>query len=190
MKLVLASSSSRRKDLLALIGVYPDHIVGPAIDETPLKNEDVRSYVKRIANLKAQTVHTQTPHAYVLAADTVVERGHRIILKAQDQEDAKQILKGLSGRRHRVYSAVCLISPQGKEALKVVLTRVSFKRLTETEIEEYLQSKEWEGASGAYAMQGKAAQFIKFISGSHTNVVGLPLYETVSMLRGLGFLKS
>ena len=187
MKLVLASSSPRRQELLASIDLVPDEIISPQIDETPLKGESPREYVKRIAILKARTVHSQMPHDYILAADTIVEMGRKIILKAQNREDAALILGRLSGRRHRVYTGVCVLSPEGKEAYSVVLTRLSFKRLTPDELEDYLSSEEWEGKAGAYAIQGKASKFVKFISGSYTNVVGLPLYETDCLLKGLGF---
>jgi septum formation protein len=187
MKFILASSSPRRLELLASIGLNPDHIMSPEVDETPLKGEGIRAYVKRIALLKAQAVHSQLPDAYVLAADTSVEMGRRILLKAENKEDARQMLKRYSGRRHKVYTAVCVISPTGKEVCRVLVTRISFKRLTEDEIEDYIASGEWEGKAGGYAIQGKAAKFIKFISGSYTNVVGLPLYETDCLLKGLGY---
>lgn len=190
MKFILASSSPRRQELLASVGLTPDEIASPDVDESPLKGENPREYVKRIAILKARTIHSQNPQAYVLAADTIVEMGHKIILKAQDQEEAALILKRLSGRRHRVYTGVCVLSPEGKEAYKVVLTRLSFKRLTSDELEEYIASGEWEGKAGAYAIQGQASKFVKFISGSYTNVMGLPLYETDCLLKGLGFRRS
>ncbi len=187
MKLILASSSPRRLELLKSIGLIPDQIMSPDVDETPLKGEGTRVYVKRIAVLKARAIHSQIPEAYVLAADTSVEIGRRILLKAENKEDARQMLKRYSGRRHKVYTAVCVLSPTGREACRVLITRISFKRLTEEEIEDYLNSGEWEGKAGGYAIQGKAAKFVKFISGSYTNVVGLPLYETDCLLKGLGY---
>jgi septum formation protein len=187
MKLILASSSPRRLELLGSIGIVPSQVLSPDIDETPLKHEDVHPYVKRIALLKAQEVHRQFPEAYVLAADTIVEMGGKIVLKAKDQEDARSILKRLSGRRHRVYTSVCVISPDGKEAQKTVITRVSLKRLSQEELEDFIESKEWEGKAGAFSIQGRGAKFVKFLSGSYTNVVGLPLYETDLLLKGLGF---
>lgn len=190
MKFILASSSPRRQELLASLSLIPDEIISPQVDETPLKGESPREYVKRVALLKARAVHSQVPKAYVLAADTIVEMGRKIILKAQNREEATLILKRLSGRRHRVYTGVCILSPEGKEAYKVVLTRLSFKRLTPDELEEYLASGEWEGKAGAYAIQGQASKFVKFISGSYTNVMGLPLYETNCLLKGLGFRRS
>jgi len=187
MKLILASSSPRRLELLASIGIVPHQIISPDINENPLKHESIGHYVRRIACLKAQAVHQQTPQAYVLAADTAVELGGKIILKAQQQEEARAILTRLSGRRHRVYTGVCVISPEGKEACRTVLTRLSLKRLSKEELDDYLDSKEWEGKAGAFSIQGKSSRFVKFISGSYTNVVGLPLYETDCLLKGVGF---
>ena len=187
MKFILASSSPRRCELLASIGLIPQQIMSPDVDETPLKGEGIRAYVKRIAILKARAVHSQEPDAYVLAADTSVELGRRIFLKPADKEDARQMLKRHSGRRHKIYTGVCGLSPIGKEACRVVLTRIAFKRLSNEEIEDYLASGEWEGKAGGYSIQGKAAKFVKFMSGSYTNVVGLPLYETDCLLKGLGF---
>lgn len=187
MKLILASSSPRRKELLISAGLTPDQILSPDVDETPLKGEKIRDYVKRIAILKARAVHSQISDAFVLAADTSVEFGRRILLKAKDKEEATQMLQWYSGRRHRVYTAVCALCPEGKEACRVVVTRISFKRLSDEEIKIYLESNEWEGKAGGYSIQGKAAKFVKFISGSYTNIVGLPLYETDCLLKGLGY---
>jgi len=167
--------------------MIPDAIISPEVDETPLKSECARTYVKRIALLKARAVHSQVSDAYTLAADTIVESGRKIILKPQGKEEARLILENLSGKRHRVYTGVCILSPEGKEVCRVVLTRISFKRLTPIELESYLSSGEWEGKAGAYGIQGKASKFIKFLSGSYTSVLGLPLYETDCLLKGLGF---
>lgn len=187
MQFILASSSPRRQELLASIGLIPHKIISPDVDETPLKGEDIREYVKRIAQLKARTVHAQMPEAYVLGADTIVEMGRKIILKPQDAEDARRILEKLSGRRHRVYTGICAFSPKGQEVCRIVMTRVSFKRFSAEDIDDYIASGEWDGKAGAYGIQGKAAKFIKFISGSYTNIVGLPLYETDCLLKGIGF---
>jgi len=187
MKLILASSSPRRKELLASIGLTPHQALSPEVDESPIKGEGIRDYVKRIAILKARAVHSQIPEAYVLAADTAVELGGKIVLKAQNRQEAESIMSRLSGRRHRVYTGVCIVSPPGKEACRVVLTRLSLKRLSAEELEDYIASGEWEGKAGAYSIQGRGAKFVKFISGSYTNVVGLPLYETSALLQGLGF---
>ncbi len=187
MKLILASSSPRRRELLASIGFIPDKILSPDVDETPLKGEGIREYVKRIAHLKTLTIHSQFPQAYVLGADTAVTLGRRILLKAESKEEAREMIKRYSGRRHKVYTGVCVLSPEGKGACRVVSTRISFKRLREEEIENYLDSGEWEGKAGGYSIQGRAAKFVKSISGSYPNVVGLPLYETDCLLKGLGF---
>jgi septum formation protein len=187
MKLILASSSPRRRELLALLGLTPDQIISPEVNETPLKNEVPRDYVQRVAIEKARAVHFRVPEAYILAADTIVERGRKIVLKAENEAEARRILESLSGRRHRVYTTVCVISPDGKEACRTVLTRLSFKRLSGEDLEAYLHSKEWEGKAGAYGIQGMAAKFVTYLSGSYTNVIGLPLYETECLLNGLGF---
>lgn len=187
MKLVLASSSPRRRELLASIGLIPDYTLSPEVNEAPLKGERIREYVKRIAILKARAVRSQFPNAYVIAADTAVEMGGKILLKARDQAEAHAILSRLSGRRHKVYTSVCGLSPLGKEACRVVLSRLTLKRLGNEELEDYLLSGEWEGKAGAFSIQGKGAKWVKFISGSYTNVVGLPLYETDCLLKGLGF---
>lgn len=187
MKLILASSSPRRLELLASIGIIPHQIFSPDINESPLKHERIRQYVHRLSCLKAQSVHAQAPDAYVLAADTAVELGGKIVLKAQDQAEARAILMRLSGRRHRVHTGVCVISPGGKETCRTVSTRLSLKHLSKEELDDYLDSKEWEGKAGAFSIQGKSSKFVKFISGSYTNVVGLPLYETDCLLKGLGF---
>lgn len=187
MPFILASSSPRRKELLESIGLIPDQILAPHVDETPLKGESIKIYAQRIALLKARAIHTQNPTAYVLAADTAVEARRQIFLKAETPEEAKKMLELFSGRRHRVYTAICAISPEGKEALNLVTTRISFKRLSREEVETYIATGEWEGRAGAYSIQGRAAKFVKFISGSYTNVVGLPLYETDCLLKGIGF---
>lgn len=187
MTFILASSSPRRKELLESIGVIPDQILAPHVDETPLKGEDIKAYVRRIALLKARAIHTQNPSAYVLGADTAVEARRQIFLKAETPADARKTLELFSGRRHRVYTAICAISPKGKEVSNLVTTRISFKRLSTQEIEAYISTGEWEGKAGSYSIQGRAAKFVKFISGSYTNVVGLPLYETDCLLRGVGF---
>lgn len=187
MPFILASSSPRRKELLESIGIIPDKILAPHVDETPLKGESIKTYVQRIAILKARVIHAQNPNAYVLAADTAVEARRQIFLKPENPEEAKETLELFSGRRHRVYTAICAISPEGKEASNLVTTRISFKSLSAQEIESYISTGEWEGKAGAYSIQGRAAKFVKFISGSYTNVVGLPLYETDCLLKGIGF---
>ncbi|MEC7629455.1 MAG: Maf family nucleotide pyrophosphatase [Pseudomonadota bacterium] len=188
-KFWLASASSRRLDLLAQIGIKPEH-VGPAdIDETPKSGETPRELARRLASEKATAVLTHIPENedwVILAADTVVAQGRRILPKAETQETAKACLKLLSGRAHRVFSGVCLIS-KGKSMLRVADTRVVMKRLSAEEITTYLDSQEWLGKAGGYAIQGRADAFVKSLNGSYSNVVGLPLYETSSLLAGIGF---
>lgn len=187
MNLVLASSSPRRRELLASIGIIPDEILSPDVDETPLKDEAIRSYVKRIALLKARTIHSLVSDSYVLSADTAVYARHKIILKASTAEEAFDLLKKLSGRRHNVLTGVCAISPEGREACRVATTKITFKRLSDTEIKKYIAAGEWQGKAGAYSIQNRAAAFVKNINGSYSNVVGLPLYETDCLLKGLGY---
>ena len=188
-KFWLASASSRRLDLLAQIGIKPEH-VGPAdIDETPKSGETPKELAHRLASEKATAVLTHIPENedwVILAADTVVAQGRRILPKAETQETAKACLKLLSGRAHRVFSGVCLIY-KGKSMLRVADTRVVMKRLSAEEITTYLDSQEWLGKAGGYAIQGRADAFVKSLNGSYSNVVGLPLYETSSLLAGIGF---
>ena len=188
-KLWLASASPRRLDLLAQIDIKPDN-VGPAdIDETPQSGETPRELARRLAFEKAAAVLTQIPENedwIILAADTVVAQGRRILPKAETEETAKACLQLLSGRAHRVYSGVCLLY-KGKSMLRVADTRVVMKKLSDEEIKTYLDSMEWQGKAGGYAIQGQADAFVKSLNGSYSNVVGLPLYETSSLLTGIGF---
>ena len=188
-KFWLASASSRRLDLLAQIGIKPEH-VGPAdIDETPKSGETPRELARRLASEKATAVLTHIPENedwVILAADTVVAQGRRILPKAKTHETAKECLKLLSGRAHRVFSGVCLIY-NGKSMLRVADTRVVMKRLSAEEITTYLDSQEWRGKAGGYAIQGLADAFVKSLNGSYSNVVGLPLFETSSLLASIGF---
>ncbi len=179
---ILASASPRRVQLLAMLGITPAQIIPAEIDETPLPLELPAAYVARIAQQKAQKIAALHPGQPVLAADTAVVMGRRILPKAEDEATARACLRLLSGRRHRVLSAVCFINASGHPQLKVVITQVKFRRLTEADIGDYLASGEWESKAGGYAIQGRAAAFIPWISGSHSNVVGLPLYETAIML--------
>ena len=188
-KLWLASASPRRLDLLAQIDIKPDN-VGPAdIDETPQSGETPRELARRLASEKAAAVLTNIPENedwIILAADTVVAQGRRILPKAETEETAKACLQLLSGRAHRVYSGVCLLY-KGKSMLRVADTRVVMKKLSDEEIKTYLDSMEWQGKAGGYAIQGQADAFVKSLNGSYSNVVGLPLYETSSLLTGMGF---
>ena len=185
--LVLASASPRRLDLLRQIGIVPD-IIDPAdIDEAPKRGELPPAHVVRLAEEKARAVAPRHPGAFVLAADTVVACGRRILPKAEDEATARACLAMLSGRRHRVYGGVALIAPDGEIAIRRVLSMVAFKRLSTAELEAYIASGEWRGKAGGYAIQGHAAALISWISGSYSNVVGLPLFETAQLLAGRGY---
>lgn len=187
--LVLASASPRRQHLLAQAGITPDRVQPTDIDETPRRDELPRDLARRLAREKAACAN-QDPSAgdsFCLAADTVVAVGRRILPKAETIEEARRCLGLLSGRGHRVYTAVCLITPAGKQRERLVETRVTFKRLSDADIAAYLASGEWHGKAGAYAIQGLAACFALQIVGSYTGVVGLPLYETMCLLEGEGY---
>jgi len=183
--LVLASTSRRRLDLLAQIGITPDRTTDPAIDETPLRAELPRDYARRMARAKAASLNNS--NALVLAADTAVAAGRRILPKAESAEQARTCLTLLSGRRHRVFTAVVLRGPGNRQTERVVVSIVGFARLTETQLCRYIESGEWSGKAGGYAIQGRAAAFVRFLSGSYSNVVGLPLFETAQLLRGAGW---
>lgn len=186
-ELILASASPRRLQLLRQAGIEPDAVEACDIDETPKKGEAPAAYVKRLAAEKARTISKNHKETLVLAADTAVSLGKRILGQPQDKAEAEQFLKLLSGRRHRVITSIALITRAGKLVQKNVTTVVSFKRLTDEEIAWYLKSGEWQGKAGGYAIQGKAGAFVKALRGSYTNVVGLPLYETCALLTGNGF---
>ena len=186
-RLVLASASPRRLDLLRQIGVEPAAIAPADIDETPEKNEPPAVYARRLALAKAEAVADRFAGDFILAADTVVMRGRRILPKAEEAGQARQCLALLSGARHHVLGGVAVIAPDGRRVVRIADTVVSFKRLEPAEIERYMAGGEWRGKAGGYAIQGHAAVFVKRINGSYSNVVGLPLYETAAMLHGLGF---
>jgi septum formation protein len=183
--LVLASASPRRLALLAQIGIVPDRVVSPDIDEAPLRDEQPREHAQRLA--RAKSIAVAAPGCYVLAADTVVAAGRRILPKAETEVDARRCLAQLSGRRHRVMTAVVLHAPDGRRGERLVQSVVGFSRLSERQIADYLARDEWRGKAGVYAIQGRAATFVRFLSGSYSNVVGLPLFETAQLLRGLGW---
>jgi septum formation protein len=185
--LVLASASPRRLELLRQIGIVPDRVDPADIDETPLRNELPPANALRLAREKAQRVMPRYAGAFVLAADTVVACGRRILPKPTDEDTARHCLELLSGRRHRVHSGIALVGPDGRMAVRRVDTKVAFKRLSREEIGCYLKSREWYEKAGGYAIQGRAAALIRFISGSYSNVVGLPLYETAQLLAGRGY---
>ncbi len=192
-KLVLASGSPRRIELLQQAGIEPDHIFPAEVDETPLKAEHPRSLAKRLALAKAEKAYAALraepdfSGSYILAADTVVAVGRRILPKAEVIEEATNCLGMLSGRSHRVYTGVCLVTPSGKFRQKLVESRVRFKRLSREDMESYIASGEWRGKAGGYAIQGLAGAFVVKLAGSYTGVVGLPLYETTTLLSGEGF---
>ncbi len=183
--LILASASPRRRELIARLGVTPAAINPADIDETPHKGELPRDYAKRMAREKAEAAASNEGH--VLAGDTVVAAGRRILPKAEDEATARQCLELLSGRRHRVLSAIALRAPDGTIRERLSETVVMFKRLSAQEIGAYLASGEWEGKAGGYAIQGIAEGLISRIQGSHSGVVGLPLYETRALLKAAGF---
>lgn len=183
--LILASASPRRLELLARLGVTPEGIVSADIDETPRKGELPRDYARRVAREKALAVDGGGAH--VLAGDTVVALGRRILPKAEDEATARTCLSLLSGRRHRVFSAVALKSPDGTLRERLSETIVRFKPLSAAEIDAYVAGGEWRGKAGGYAIQGSAEGLIAWISGSHSGVVGLPLFETRTLLLSAGF---
>jgi septum formation protein len=185
LRLILASSSPRRLELLARLGIVPDEVAPAEIDETPRPRELPASYACRMAAEKAAAV--ARPGALVLAADTVVAAGRRILPKAEDEATARAALSLLSGRRHRVLSAVALVDAHGRARHRLSTSTVAFKRFSGEELVAYLASAEWRGKAGAYAIQGRAEALIRSISGSHSGVVGLPLYETRALLRAAGY---
>jgi septum formation protein len=182
---VLASSSPRRLALLAQIGISPGAVIPPDIDETPKQAELPRLYARRMALAKADAV--VVPGRFVLAADTVVAVGRRILPKAATEAEARHCIDLLSGRRHRVLTAVVLTAPDGRRAERLSESVVAFCRLTEARKVAWLALREWEGKAGGYAINGVAAAFVRYLSGSFSGVVGLPLFETTQMLRGFGW---
>jgi septum formation protein len=192
-KLVLASASPRRVELLQQAGIEPDRLIPAEIDETPLKAEHPRSLAKRLARTKAEKAQERLKkdgaagESFVLAADTVVAVGRRILPKTDYVDEASNCLRLLSGRSHRVYTGICLFTPDGKLRHRLVETRVRFKRLSREELDSYLASGEWRGKAGGYAIQGFAGTFVVKLVGSYSNVVGLPLYETVNLLTADGY---
>ena len=191
--LILASGSPRRLALLEQIGITPDLLHPSHIDETPKNREQPRSLVKRLGQAKARAAYAdlreegKTGNAVILAADTVVAVGRRVLPKPETVDEAADCLSLLSGRNHRVFTSVCIISPEGKLRQKIVDTRLRFKRLAKEEFKNYLASGEWRGKAGGYAIQGRAGCFVIRLVGSYTGVVGLPLYETAGLLQGAGY---
>lgn len=184
--LILASASPRRRDLLVQIGLMPDHIAAADLDESPLKDETPAQLALRLAVSKAQAVAAVTP-GYVLAADTVVCVGRRVLDKAETEADVAACLKLLSGRGHRVYTGVAVVNPTGKLSSRLVETRLTFKRLSAADIAAYLACGEGIGKAGGYAIQGLAGSYVTQLVGSYSGVMGLPLYETKCLLDGAGY---
>ena len=192
-KLILASGSPRRLDLLNQVGIEPARLMPMDIDETPKRVEHPRSLARRLSTEKAEAAFAAVNndpawrHSYILSADTVVAVGRRILEKTDYTQDASAALHLLSGRGHWVYTGICLITPGGQFRQKVVETKVRFKRLSTREIENYIASGQWRGKAGAYAIQGIAGAFVQKLVGSYSNVVGLPLHEVTGLLAGEGF---
>jgi septum formation protein len=184
-RLILASASPRRLDLLKQVGIIPDAVIPADIDETPLKAELPRDHALRLAIGKASAI--SEPDSFILAADTVVAVGRRILSKAETEEQARACLSLISGRRHSVYNGIAVKAPDGKIRSCTTESIVKFARLHPDDIETYIKSGEWQGKAGGYAIQGLAAQYIPFISGSYSTVVGLSLYDTIKILKGSGY---
>lgn len=186
MRLVLASTSPRRRDLLARIGVVPDRVAAPDIDETPRKGELPRIYAARLAEEKARAVD-RAADEIVIAGDTTIALGRRILPPAESEAVQRELLAALSGRRHHCLSAVCLIDMDGRARVRLADTIVAFKRLSAAEIDRYVACGEGLGKAGGYAIQGRAEAFVRFLSGTHSGVVGLPLFDTRALLESAGY---
>ena len=186
-RLILASASPRRLELLAQIGIVPDAVLPAEIDEIPWPGEHPLATAKRLAVMKASAVGEQEPDAFVLAADTVVAVGRRQLGKPADVAEAQAFLEMLSGRRHRVFGGISVIAPDGRRSDRLSTSMVRFKRLADADVTAFLATDEWQGKAGGYAIQGHAASFVPAINGSYTNIVGLDLALTKSMLQGLGW---
>ncbi|MCF8496414.1 MAG: Maf family nucleotide pyrophosphatase [Alphaproteobacteria bacterium] len=189
-KLILASASPRRTALLKSIGIIPAAIAPANIDETSLKGELPRDLALRLSIAKARAIAPSHPEAFVLAADTVAATGRRVLPKTETREEAAECLGLLSGRRHHVYGGITLLMPDGTIRSRVTDTVVHFKRLSTAEIAAYLETGEWRGVAGGYAVQGYAERFVKSINGSYSNIVGLSLYDTMALLEGNGFFRA
>lgn len=187
IKLALASASPRRLDLLRQAGLPPDTVAPADIDETPLRDERPRQLALRLAEQKGEAARGKLTDSYVISADTVVAVGRRILPKAETEADVRACLKLMSGRKHDVLTGVAVFAPDGRMASRLVEARVDFKRLSPQEVEGYVASGEWRGKAGGYGIQGRAGAFVISIAGSYPAIVGLPLYETVAMLEGLGY---
>ena len=186
-KLILASQSPRRKHLLTEAGILPDRVIAADIDETPIKNERPADYVLRMAQQKAFAVASRAGGQFVLSADTAVIFGQRIIPKAETAEEARRCLQLLSGRSHRVYGGICLYLPDGEWRTKLSVSRVKFRPLSLADKHAYVQSGEWRGKAGGYAIQGRAGLYVRQITGSYSNIVGLDMHKVAGLLLGAGF---
>jgi septum formation protein len=185
--LILASASPRRLELLKQAEIVPDRIIPADIDETPRRTEQPAVYARRMAEEKALKVAAAETDAFILAADSIVAVGRRILGKPATEDEARAFLKLMSGRRHNVMTGVTVIAPGGRMKTALVSSVVKFKRLSKEEADAYIASGEWKGKAGGYGIQGRAAILIPYISGSYSNIVGLPIYETVHLLKGLGY---
>ena len=185
--LVLASASPRRLDLLRQAGIEPDRVAATDIDESPLKDETPRQLALRLAVGKARAGAAAAPGAFVIGADTMVALGRRLFGKPEHEADARRMIGLLSGRAHKVVSGVAVVAPDGRVAARVSETRLRWKRLTPAEIDAFIASGEWQGVAGAYRIQGRAEAFALDIQGSYSGIVGLPLYETLALLEGMGY---
>ena len=188
-RLILASSSPQRLSLLKTIGIQPDKVVPANIKEIPNKKEKPKDFVIRMSKEKAFDVAKENSNSFILSGDTIVAAGRRIIGKPSDRNEAKEILSLLSGRRHRVLSAFTLIKPNLKEITKLVTSKVKFSRLSENDLNEYLDTEEWRGKAGGYAIQSRASSFVPWISGSYTGVMGFPINEVKNVLISSGWKK-
>ena len=187
---ILASASPRRRDLLSQIGIVPDHIIAPDIDETPYRGEVPAHYARRMATEKVEAAARMDPPdgSAILAGDTVVACGRSILPKTEDADAARARLERLSGRRHRVHGGIALRCSDGRMITRLVTSIVTIKRLSAAEIDRYIDSGDWQGKAGGYAIQGPAAAFVQHVSGSYSNIVGLSLYDVAAMLGGNGLL--
>lgn len=185
-KIILASSSSARLKLLQQININPEKVIAPQIDETPKKKEKIADFVKRMAFEKAKKIYEENKDYFVIGADSSAYHNHRIIHKTDNENEAEKNIISLNGKNHRMYSAVCVFSPNGKYAVKLSISKIKLKRLTNKEIKQYLESKYWKGKAGGYGLEGESAWMIKEIHGSYTSIIGLDLYETRNLLVGLG----
>ncbi len=186
-QLILASQSLRRKHLLAEAGISADYVIAADIDETPTKNERPADYVLRMARQKADSVASQFGGQFVLSADTAVICGRRILPKTETVEEARRCLQLLSGRSHRVYGGICLHLPDGGWRIKLSVSRVKFRPLSSADMHAYLQTGEWQGKAGGYAIQGRAGLYVRQITGSYSNIVGLDMYKVAGLLLSAGF---